>query len=106
MDHETQVGRFEDLKDLWNKTRYPRFTINGELACDLLAAGLVTSANDGTERESLVPVVASLAPRGPMNDVFDILSEISVFGEFVLVRGAKGREIRVLPKSVLRREGN
>lgn len=106
---QPHVNTFEHLRTLWKSTLHPNLVIGGELASNLLAAGLFTVVDNGDCRQALLTVPARRSGNGPMEQVYDVLREINCVARFEVAECAecgRGTEIRLSPKIGARREGN
>lgn len=103
---QSHVSTFENLRTLWKSTVRPDLVIRGQLANDLLAAGLFTVVDNGNCRRAVLTLPDRHAGSGPMAQVYDMLREIDCVARFELAERGNGIEIRLSPKIGTRREGN
>jgi hypothetical protein len=100
---EIVVKTIGELKSVQKTRSHPIIRIQGELANNLLIAGILrpSESNNG-EGE-----VAKLKQFDPaMYSVTEILYELSRANRFEIIGGGGGRQIKISPKPFARREGN
>ncbi len=100
------VKTVEELKAAHKSRAYPTILIEGELASNLLAAGIVNSAAVGHDRSAHVP--SSLTPLGssPIGSVIEVFRNLSRCHQIEVMSGDHGPRIKIYPSPSVRRESN
>ncbi len=90
-----------------NKSRaHPRIIVEGELASNILASGILKPFKDnGGTVWKVAPIQRNAGP-SPINDVIRLLNDIAYTCTIDVVTEARTSRIAIYPKPVLRREGN
>jgi hypothetical protein len=100
---EVVVRTVEELKSVRKVRSHPIILIQGELANNLLIAGILRPKEfDGAQGE----VVQLKSPTSTMYSVTEILNELSRANRFEIIGAGGGKQIKISPKPFVRREGN
>lgn len=100
---EVVVKTIEELKSIRKVRSHPIILIQGELANNLLIAGILRAkGTNGAQGE----VVQLKSPTSAMCSVTEILNELGQANRFEIVWAGGGKQIKISPKPFVRREGN
>ncbi len=100
---ELVVKTVEELKSVRKGRSHPIILIQGELANNLLIAGILRPSElDAAQGE----VVQLKQPSSTMYSVTEILYELSHANRFEIMAGGGCKQIKISPKPFVRREGN
>jgi hypothetical protein len=100
---ELVVKTVEELKSVRKDRSRPVILIKGELASNLLIAGILRPNEFDTGRGEVVQLKK---PSSTMYSVTEILYELSRANRFEIIGGGDGKQIKISPKPFVRREGN
>jgi hypothetical protein len=104
--HWTTVRTVEELKEARRNRAHGIIMVEGELASNLLASGIIRNCTDENGWQVALPRSLRTAQQSPMYSVFDVLHTLSQHHQFQVVQGALGKKIRIEPMRLQRREGN
>jgi hypothetical protein len=98
------VRTVEELKAAQKRREHPTIIIEGELAGNLIASGIISREN----HDSVTPTFAlrhvQETKSSPMNSVVRLFSEITRLHDIEVHDGAGGRRIKITPLSSTRRD--
>lgn len=100
------VTTVEELKAAQKARAHPTILIEGELASNLLAAGILTSSNVGHDRSVQVPGFRNPLESSPIISVVEVLRDLSRCHRLEVMDGDAGPRIKIYPNSPARRESN
>ena len=102
----TTVRTVEELREARRNRAHGIIMVEGELASNLLASGIIRSCEDEAGWQVTVPRSLGTVQESPMRSVFDVLHTLSQHHQFQVVQSAFGKKIRIEPVAIPRREGN
>ncbi|MFH1112725.1 MAG: hypothetical protein V1792_02275 [Pseudomonadota bacterium] len=99
------VRTVEELKASMKSRSFPTMVVDGELASNIVASGILTPLN--ADRPS-TGNFGKEKPAGstPTHEVIQLLQDLSLHHEIRVVAGPGGPRIKIHPVSAPRREGN
>lgn len=100
---ELVVKTVEELKSVRKVRSHPVILIQGELASNLLIAGILRPNEFDAARGEVVQLKQ---PSSTMYSVTEILYELSRANRFEIMGGGGCKQIKISPKPFVRREGN
>ncbi len=98
------VKTLEELKTVQKVRSHPSIVIEGELANNLLIAGIVRPKYDRQNGEG--EVVQLTTTNSHLYPFFEVLSELSRAHCFQILNDNCPQQIKIYPKPCVRREGN
>jgi hypothetical protein len=98
------VRTLEELRSVRKARPHPSIVIEGELANNLIIAGIVRPKHDCPNGEG--EVVQFMAANSHLYPIFEILSEFSRAHCFQILNDNRPYQIKIYPKPSIRREGN
>lgn len=104
--HRHVVNTVEELRNSIRKRAVPTVIIDGDLACNILAAGILVRAK-GEDHPRWIAREADInASLGPTYEVAQLMHELALQNNIEVIKEGPGPKIKVYPKPVARREGN
>jgi len=100
------VRTVEELKAAQKSRAHPTIFIEGELAGNLLAAGILTSSTVEHDRSVHVPASPNPLRSSPIVSVIEVLQQLSRCHRLEVLDGDQGPRIKIYPFSAVRRESN
>jgi hypothetical protein len=100
---EIVVKTVEELKSVRKARSHPVILIQGELASNLLIAGILRPNEFDAARGEVVQLKRV---DSTLYSVTEILYDLSRANLFEIIGRAEGKQIKISPKPFLRREGN
>jgi len=97
------VKTVEELKAVRNNRAHPTILIEGELASNLMASGIIASY---THLDDQQWVDSRRVGRGPIDAVIEVLNELRRYSRFEVMDGPPGPRIKIYPVLAPRRESN
>jgi len=98
------VKTIEELKSTGKSRWHPVMTIEGELANNLVIAGVIRALGSGESKEA--EVIGLKESNSVLYPVVEILRDLSTWNKFEIIQDEKGKRIKIYPKAANRREGN
>jgi hypothetical protein len=100
------VKTVEELKAVKNNRAYPTIVIEGELASNLLASGIIASYAHMQDQPWGGPRLSRQLKPGPIDAVIEVLNDLSRWNRFEVMQCASGPKIKIYPVLAPRRESN
>jgi hypothetical protein len=104
--NEIVVREVEELKSCNRSNTVSTIIVEGELASNILASGILKPANGGRETYWHVPGIEKHAESSPTYVVARVLHDLTLRSTVTVINGTRGRRIKIYPTSLPRREGN
>jgi len=100
------VKTVEELKASVRSRSFPTIVVEGQLASNIVASGILTPLNGDGATYSGLPGNQKRAALTPTYEVVQLLHELSLHHVIDVINGANGPKIKIYPVSLPRREGN
>jgi len=100
------VKTVEELEAANKRRALPTIIVEGELARNILASGILTPLKGEKENRWGVPEINKAAAPSPTYDVIRLLYDMTQSSVIEVINGKLGIKIKIYPKPANRREGN
>ena len=100
------VKTVEELKASVKRRSFPTIIVEGQLAGNIVASGILTPLGRDRATHSALPGKTKTTAFSPTYEVIQLLQDLSLHHAIDVIDGTSGPRIKIHPVSVLRREGN
>lgn len=98
------VRTVEELKAAQKRREHPTIIIEGELAGNLIASGILSRDNDNGAGQAVTPRLHAEAKSSPIYSVVELIRDITRLNYVEVAEGVGGRRIKITPVSSGRRD--
>ncbi|MDQ7782771.1 MAG: hypothetical protein RDU20_07820 [Desulfomonilaceae bacterium] len=100
------VTSVEELKASIKCRSFPTIVVEGQLAGNIVASGILAPLMEERASSSVPPGNEDTVPRTPTHEVIQLLRDLSLHHAIHVIDGTSGPQIKIHPVSAPRREGN